>query len=966
MRTRNTQAAQASGAPAPNALRHGDADSPTSRTAVTAAASSASCEGNPRTAAQGTDTDSLPANAPSRTAAPRLKSTLFWVACFATPIAVLCALLAWGGIYPFGPESFLTEDLKYQYIDFFTWYRQVLTGQANIFYSFAQGLGSNTWGLYSYYLASPFNLLILLFDEKHLTLAIVCIVALKLGCMQLSMTWYLRRRFALASAWAAVLGLCFAWSTWVATNLRNPLWLDALILLPLAAWCCHQLIRRGSWIPLALLTAANVICCWYMAYITCLFLCLFVLFELAVYLCEGSRVRARWIAGRAGRFAGAMALGMALAAWTFVPTVHAMAGGSSTQDIALYATYPKAIIQGMLPCLWAPDRIPQFYTGIVPLALALLFLGCRRIDGRLRVLTLLVAMFLAASSWLGPLQYIWCGFRVPNGFYSRTAFLFGFMEIWAAGYFLAAMHGRCGAKGSGRGMRGVECARAHNMGDGAPDPNAIPALASSGQNPRAAAAPEHLAADGAPAHAPVASAGRINGAGQVAGAPARDADADAPASATGHRRARGRWVRSSAVAAAVLTVTLIDLGLNAHTALNQLYVGYTQAQHASYRDEATVWVNTLEAHDRAAFWRADKTYTRTGAAFNEGIAHGFRQLSTYSSANNPAAVAFLNALGYSSPGEFSSVYAAPNLVMDSLLGVRYVSTWGTPAGYEATTLFTSANGATTSYNPHALSLGYTLASTETAATALDASNPFERQNAVAAALTGDETPLYTRIEAREGSGSAGNISWEVDVPAGHIGYTYVVRGKDAGSYRPVALTVDDAVTPLEGWRFANNVHELDHEPVADSEGAAHTVTVSCADGTSAMPEGTTCVFYALDYARFEQLVGTLKEHEFTPDVFRDGHVTGTYRASADRTKLVLSIPYDAGWSVTVDGKQAALEPVFDGGMSLLELSAGEHTIEMTYRPPGLVAGIAISLTALAGLCAPGAVRCATRRRTPRP
>ncbi len=912
-------------------------------------------------AAQGTDMGSLSANAPSRTAAPRLASILFWVACFAAPIAVLCALLAWGGIYPFGPESFLTEDLKYQYIDFFTWYRQVLTGQANIFYSFAQGLGSNTWGLYSYYLASPFNLLILLFDEKHLTLAIVCIVALKLGCMQLSMTWYLRRRFALAPAWAAVLGLCFAWSTWVATNLRNPLWLDALILLPLAAWCCHQLIRRGSWIPLALLTAANVICCWYMAYITCLFLCLFVLFELAVYLFEGNRARGRWVAERAGRFAGAMALGMALAAWTFAPTVRAMAGGSSTQDITLFATYPKAVIQGLLPGLWAPDRIPQFYTGIVPLMLALLFLGCRRIDGRLRALALLVAMFLAASSWLGPLQYIWCGFRVPNGFYSRTAFLLGFMEIWAAGYFLAAMHGRRGARSGGRGMRGTECAQVRNVGCGTASGRTagsdVPAHAPAAGAGRAASAPAHASAVGAE---------RAGGTGRAAGAPARDTDADAPTSATKRHRARGRWLRSSAVAAAVLAVALIDLGLNAHTALNQLYVGYTQTQHESYRDEVTVWVNALEAHDRAAFWRADKTYTRTGAAFNEGIAHGFRQLSTYSSANNPAAVAFLNALGYSSPGEFSSVYTAPNLVMDSLLGVRYVSTWGTPAGYEATTLSTSANGATTSYNPHALSLGYTLASTETAATALDGSDPFERQNAVAAALTGDETPLYTRIEAREVSSSADSISWEADVPAGHIGYTYVVRGKDAGSYRPVALTVDDAVTPLEGWRFANNVHELDHEPVAGSEGATHTVTISCADGTGAMPEGTTCVFYALDYARFEQLIGTLKEHEFTPDVFQDGHVTGTYRASADHTKLVLSIPYDAGWSVMVDGKQASLESVFDGGMSLLELSSGEHTIEMTYRSPGVGTGIAISLAAIAGLCVAGAVRCAARRRTPQP
>ena len=52
----------------------------------------------------------------------RLRRAFFWLACALAPIAMLCALCAWGGIFPFGPESFLTEDLKYQYIDFFTWY----------------------------------------------------------------------------------------------------------------------------------------------------------------------------------------------------------------------------------------------------------------------------------------------------------------------------------------------------------------------------------------------------------------------------------------------------------------------------------------------------------------------------------------------------------------------------------------------------------------------------------------------------------------------------------------------------------------------------------------------------------------------------------------------------------------------------------------------------------------------------
>lgn len=102
----------------------------------------------------------------------RLTSTLWYAAGFATAAALFALLLAWGGVYPFGPESFLTEDLKYQYIeyiDFFTWYRSVLFGEESLFYTFGTSLGSDTWALFSYYLASPFNLLVVFFDEQHLT-----------------------------------------------------------------------------------------------------------------------------------------------------------------------------------------------------------------------------------------------------------------------------------------------------------------------------------------------------------------------------------------------------------------------------------------------------------------------------------------------------------------------------------------------------------------------------------------------------------------------------------------------------------------------------------------------------------------------------------------------------------------------------------------------------------------------------
>ena len=799
----------------------------------------------------------------------RARSALFWVACAALPVLLLLALSAWGGIYPLGPESFLTEDLKYQYIDFFTWFRHVLTGEANIFYSFAQGMGSNTWGLYSYYLASPFNLIILLFDEAHLTLAIYVIVALKLACMNTAMAWYLRRRYTLQRTWALALALCYTWSTWSATNLRNPLWLDALILLPLMAWSCRQLLRTGRFIGLSLLVAADVITCWYMAYITLLFCCLFVLFELAVMIYDDEVRPARsWIAGRAVRFTVAILLGLGLSAWTFVPTVLAMMGGGAKTAVGMFQTYPTALIRGFLPFAWNIDHAPQFYTGLIPLVLAISMLFEKRIDKRLRALTLVFAGFLVVSSVLGPLMYVWCGFRQPNGFYCRIAFLLSFLEIWAAA-FLLMRRAACRAEGSN--TRTVSWTEA------------------GGRSACAAPIARKLAPFG------------------------------------------------------TLVLVLADLGFNAHVCWNQLYINYPQDTHDTYVNEVDAQVRELKQLDPDAFYRVDKTYNRAGAAFNEGISHGFNQLSTYSSANNPQAVAFLNSLGYSSEGEFSSVYAAPNLVMDSLLGVRYIGTWSKPVESTETTLPHSNVTSPLYYNPHALSLGYPCANGTDSEATLQGDNPFERQNTLFVELTGIERPLYTQLQGVEQTRSDASITWAVELPAHTIGYTYAQTGVESDWSQSVGLIVGGEMISSEATRFSHNVRAFGE---SGDESTQHEISMVQGSPETQLPPKSQCLFYALNIDVFEEGIERLQSRQFTPDVFEDGHVEGTYNAEK-QTDLVLSIPYDKGWSATIDDKEVALSPAFGGGMSQIQVPEGSHRIEMSFQSPGFTVGCAASIAALA-------------------
>lgn len=784
-----------------------------------------------------------------------LANAAFYAVCFAFSIALFVALAIAGHIYPFGDNSFLTEDLKYQYIDFFAWFRRVLLGEANLRYSFAQGLGMNTWGLYSYYLASPFNLLCVLFPQDKLTHFVFIISALKLGCIHISSAWYVQKRFDLPKPAAFLLSASFTFCSWTVSNLRNPLWIDCLILLPICAYGCYELIHKQKMARLVIATALNVMFCWYTAYISLLFLCIFVLVEFVDYVAaEGFSWKL--MLDRALRFAGAIALGLLLSAWTFLPAILAMAKGGPVLALGpLLKTGLKSLIRGFIPCMWINnDGTPQFYSGVITMLLAVSILFNLKVPAKTRIATLVATAILIASSILSPLEYIWCGMRVPNGFYSRTAFLLSFLTLWAAGYALQSLK-----------------------------------------------------------HQP-----------------------------------KLQRMHRPALIMPLIALTTIELFANAHVIWNQLYAGYSEDANSAYVASATSTITAIQEEDSAPFYRIDRTTTRVdSAALNEGLALGYNQLSSYSSANNPQAIALLNSLGYSSVGEFSTRYAEPILAVDALLGVKYAIAEHSPAGYVATNTTQTGSASAVYENPYALSVGVA-ASKDIMNSELNGENPFEKQNDLYSKILGRNVELYTKVEATSTEDNPGAKQWNVTVPAGSIGYLYINKDASAGSYWPVALTIDERVINNEAWRFDNNIRQI-----ADASGSpsSHTITIGAAEGYTDIPQDDEPVFYALNLDTFEQIIDELKASEFVPTVFEDGKIEGEYIAEDDGT-LLLSVPYDEGWCVTVNGVATELTPAANKGLSCLYVQKGTNKIVMTYKTPGAFAGLAVSL-ATAALIAAG-------------
>ncbi|MBR5474994.1 MAG: YfhO family protein, partial [Lachnospiraceae bacterium] len=109
----------------------------------------------------------------------------------------------------------------------------------------------------------------------------------------------------------------------------------------------------------------------------------------------------------------------------------------------------------------------------------------------------------------------------------------------------------------------------------------------------------------------------------------------------------------------------------------------------------------------------------------------------------------------------------------------------------------------------------------------------------------------------------------------------------------------------------------------------------------------TATCYRLDEVAYAKAMTTLQETPLVVDAFGDTYVTGHVDAAEDGTMLV-TIPFEAGWTVKVDGEEIEPTPYKDAFFAI-PLEKGAHSIEFTYVPDGYALGAKISLGSLAAL-----------------
>lgn len=184
-------------------------------------------------------------------------------------------------------------------------------------------------------------------------------------------------------------------------------------------------------------------------------------------------------------------------------------------------------------------------------------------------------------------------------------------------------------------------------------------------------------------------------------------------------------------------------------------------------------------------------------------------------------------------------------------------------------------------------------------------------------------------------------------------YEFVGRHGEAYTFRnqlflPFGLTFDQYITEDTFLQL----------PVWAKELALLQVTVVLTRDAVELSGLSERTVYELQHQLIETslpaIIKTRRKGAFKMELFRQTNIAGSIRAENDGI-LVFQTPFDKGWRIFIDGRQAA-SMVVDVGLLGVRVNEGEHKIELHYCPRTLYAGAVISLLSCGVLAASYKIR----------
>lgn len=842
------------------------------------------------------------------------------LAAFCLPVILMLLAFLVMGIYPAGENQIAVIDMYHQYVPFLGELQSKLQSGGSLFYTWNGAGGSNFWNLLAYYGASPLNLILVLFPKKFLMEGVTLILLLKIGLAGSTMAVYLRaivwekdKRSADISlvGFATLYALC----SYVMAYYWCIMWMDAVALLPLCILGLHKILDGRSGVFYTVCLALVVFINYYMA----IMVCIFILFYYPVlYFIKVQGESAGHFFKTTGRAVGYSLLGVLMSAVMLLPTWMSM---QSTYYIS--ADMPEKtelyndlldILNQMLPNaeLTYREGLPNLYCGMFVVILLVFYWISRTIPLREKLLNGAFLVFLIFSLNINKLDFIWHGFHFPNQLPYRYTFMICFLLI-AMAYQV---------------FQRVDEIRVNHLWI-------------------------LLAAGG----------GYYLLAQKILTEHIKDLDLFVYSGlawlalyvAILLLYKKGRLPKNLLL---ILTVILLTCEMASNTCTSIDQVGTTQRSNY-YANEADIakLVKKTEGTDD----RFGRTEMNDNYILNCPAMYHYKGISQFSSSLNANATALMEHIGVEgAPDKNRFNYNQTDPVTNAMLNIRYLIGKNLPIDDSDFKQIAKSGNSRLYESIYPLSIGYMTADTIRTWN-YEQENPFMVLDDYVRAVTQNKyTSVFTEIEPVDVSAanielsSTGDGMWDstlknetkksktiLTYQAQQTGKQYLfIEADDADAITVSQEKKDDKIEIRNDCGSIVNLGEMD-------SGTEFTVTIEYKEGKGGSVVSHVCT---MDEAVWQDAYKMLSASMLDVTDYGDSCLKGTINVQEDGV-FVTSVPYEAGWKLKVDGHTREINELIGGAWISTSLSAGEHQIELSFRPPGLIAGLLITLASIGLLIA---------------
>lgn len=830
------------------------------------------------------------------------------ITAFVITLLMLFGMYALLGFAPFGHRALTWEDANIQYLDFFAYFKDILAGKNDVTYSFGKTLGGTNIAVFSYYLSSPFSLLVAFFDQTQFHTFFNLTIALKLALAAATCSLFLNRRFDVQrddgyrNAVSVLLSLGYALSHYCVTQNSNIMWMDGVYMLPLILLAVYELVQgRGGW-KLAIAVGVSILFNWYSAGLNCLFSAVYCLLEILLKNeSTDMPVRRRFAdsAGILGRYVLAMMVGVLLSAALFLPTIAAMGNGNRGSldwamllDFSFLGELPE-LLNGFILGYISSRGKPALFCGSLALLGFMGFFTAKDVRRSMKLIAGFIFGLLVLSLYFNPLVMVFSLLKECESYWYRYTYGIMLMMIWFSAYFYMHTDGR---------------ANAYQMIKNA----LVFAMALLLVNYIRTAATIRTVYLTCMVFFAVASAASL-------------------------------LLCWKARAGRALVTLMLALAVMAELVFNaKMQFGYYSksdvGDYQTYVSGQRQQIQEIQNADHELY-RISQTSTRNmyddgiTANYNEALGFNYWSIAGYTSSPDDIQREMLERLGYRMSGLNMCIVNTSILPADSLLGVRYVLSRSEINGLKRIDSFSISDGKCVYENPFALPMAFVYQ--DKGIELNEYENPFLYQNEIYSQLLGERIELFSPVSyeltQHESGGKIIAHTYTLKLPQGNI----AVYGNLPWEHEMLAeLSVNDRERiQYSRWLSAS----VFYIPTAYGDQTA-SVTLDASNSKVMLADEQ---FYALDLDLLSDVSariakGSVMEHA----VIENGHARFNVDG-AEGEKLFVSIPYDRGWKITLNGKE--IEPgLVAGCMYAIELTDGENLVEMTYRVRFLREGMLLS------------------------